>query len=134
MSASVNKVILIGNLGKDPEVRLTQYGKKIANFSLATTESWTDKETGLKKEQTEWHKIVIYNENLAQVADKYLKKGDKVYITGHIQNRKWTDNNGMEHISTEIVLQNFNGELVMLANKKENHVGGQDFHNHNDFM
>lgn len=131
MSGSVNKVIIVGNLGKDPEVRLTQYGKKIANLSVATKESWTDKETGTKKEQTEWHRIVIFNENLADIASKYIKKGDRIYIEGQLHTRKWTDNTGTEHVTTEITLPKFGGELVMLNTKTTHHVGGEDFSAYN---
>jgi len=114
MAGSVNKVILIGNLGKDPEVRSMQNGGKVANLSIATSESWRDKATGEKKEKTEWHRVVIFNENLVKVAESYLKKGSKVYIEGSLQTRKWTDNSGVEKYSTEVVLQKFRGELTML--------------------
>lgn len=117
MAGSVNKVILVGNLGKDPEVRQTQDGKPIVNLSLATTESWRDKGTGERKDKTEWHRIVIFNENLAKVAEQYLKKGSSVYIEGQLQTRKWTDKDGIEKYSTEVVLQNFRGELTMLGSK-----------------
>jgi single-strand DNA-binding protein len=115
MSESVNKVILVGNLGKDPEIRSTQDGRKIVNFSLATAESWKDKSTGERKEKTEWHKVVIFNEGLAKVAESYLKKGAKVYVEGQLQTRKWTDQQGQEKYSTEVVLQAFGGTLVMLS-------------------
>lgn len=115
--ASLNKVQLIGNLGKDPEVRNTQDGRAIVNFSLATTESWRDKSTGERKEKTEWHTIVIFNEGLAKVAEKYLKKGSSVYVEGQLQTRKWVDKNGDDRYSTEVVLQNFRGELVMLGDR-----------------
>jgi single-strand DNA-binding protein len=117
MAGSVNKVILVGNLGKDPEVRHTQDGKPIVNLSLATTESWRDKGTGERKDKTEWHRVVIFNENLAKVAEQYLKKGSSVYIEGQLQTRKWTDKDGVEKYSTEVVLQNFRGELTMLGGK-----------------
>ena len=117
MAGSVNKVILVGNLGKDPEVRHTQDGKAIVNLSLATSESWRDKATGERKEKTEWHRVVIFNENLAKVAEQYLKKGSTVYIEGQLQTRKWTDKDGAEKYSTEVVLQNFRGELTMLGGK-----------------
>ena len=117
MAGSVNKVILVGNLGKDPEVRHTQDGKAIINLSLATSESWRDKATGERKEKTEWHRVVIFNENLAKVAEQYLKKGSTVYIEGQLQTRKWTDKDGAEKYSTEVVLQNFRGELTMLGGK-----------------
>ncbi len=117
MAGSVNKVILVGNLGKDPEVRHTQEGKAIVSLSLATSENWRDKQTGERKEKTEWHRVVIFNENLAKVAEQYLKKGAKVYIEGQLQTRKYTDNSGVEKYSTEVVLQNFRGELTMLDSR-----------------
>ena len=117
MAGSVNKVILVGNLGKDPEVRHTQDGKPIVNLSLATSENWRDRQTGERKEKTEWHRVVIFNENLAKVAEQYLKKGAKVYVEGQLQTRKWTDNSGVEKYSTEVVLQNFRGELTMLDSR-----------------
>ena len=113
MAGSVNKVILIGNLGKDPEVRTLQDGKKVANLSIATSESWKDKATGEKKERTEWNRVVVWGP-LADVAEKYLHKGSKVYVCGSLQTRKWTDQAGVEKYSTEIVLQGFNAELTML--------------------
>ena len=115
MAGSVNKVILVGNLGRDPEVRHTQDGKPIVNLSLATSESWRDRNTGERKEKTEWHRVVIFNENLAKVAEQYLKKGSTVYIEGQLQTRKYTDKDGQEKYSTEVVLQNFRGELTMLG-------------------
>jgi len=114
MAGSVNKVILVGNLGKDPEVRHSQDGKAIVNLSLATSENWRDKQTGERKERTEWHRVVIFNENLAKIAEQYLKKGAKIYIEGQLQTRKYTDNSGVEKYSTEVVLQNYRGELTML--------------------
>ena len=114
MAGSVNKVILVGNLGRDPEFRSTQDGQRIANFSLATSESWRDRNSGERKERTEWHRIVIFNERLAEIAEKYLKKGAKVYLEGALQTRKWTDKDGQERYTTEIVLQTFRGELTML--------------------
>ena len=117
MAGSVNKVILVGNLGKDPEVRHTQDGKPIVNLSIATSESWRDKGSGERKEKTEWHRVVIFNEALAKVAEQYLKKGSTVYIEGQLQTRKWTDKDGAEKYSTEVVLQNFRGELTMLGGK-----------------
>lgn len=120
--ASLNKVQLIGHLGKDPEVRHTQDGKAIVSMSLATTESWTDKSTGERKEKTEWHRIVIFNDNLAKVAEKYLKKGSGVYVEGQLQTRKFVNKNGEEQYTTEIVLQNYRGEIVMLGGKD----GGKD--------
>src|SRR5437899_12890023 len=114
MAGSVNKVILIGNLGRDPEIRSTQDGMRIANLAVATSESWRDRVSGERKERTEWHRVVIFNERLAEIAEKYLKKGAKVYIEGALQTRKWTDNGGQERYTTEIVLQRFRGELTML--------------------
>ena len=117
--ASVNKVILVGNLGQDPEIRATQNGKEIANFSLATSESWKDKATGEKKENTQWHRVVVFNENLVNVVKNYVKKGSKIYVEGQLQTRKWTDKDGVEKYSTEVVLQNFGGTIVMLDSKKD---------------
>jgi single-strand DNA-binding protein len=114
MAGSVNKVILVGNLGKDPEIRRTQDGRPIANLSIATSETWRDKATGERKEKTEWHRVVIFNEGLCKVAEQYLKKGAKVYIEGALQTRKWTDQSGAEKYSTEVVLQGFNSTLTML--------------------
>lgn len=114
--SSVNKAILVGNLGADPEIRSMQNGGKVCNFSLATSESWKDKATGEKRERTEWHRVVIFNEGLAGVAERYLKKGSKVYVEGQIQTRKW-EKDGQDHYSTEIVLQGFNSTLVMLDPK-----------------
>ena len=111
MAGSVNKVILVGNLGKDPDVRRTTSGDPVVNLSLATSESWRDKATGERKEKTEWHRVVIFNKNLAEVAEKYLRKGSKVYVEGQLQTRKWTDKDGAEKYSTEVVLQNFRGDL-----------------------
>jgi single-strand DNA-binding protein len=114
MAGSVNKVILVGNLGRDPEMRSTQDGMRIATLALATSDNWRDKMSGERKERTEWHRVVIFNERLAEVAEKYLKKGAKVYIEGALQTRKWTDNSGQERYTTEVVLQRFRGELTML--------------------
>jgi single-strand DNA-binding protein len=114
MAGSVNKVILIGNLGKDPEIRRTQDGRPIANLSVATSESWRDKTTGERREKTEWHRVVIFNEQLCKIAEQYLKKGSKVYLEGSLQTRKWTDQQGVEKYSTEVVLQGFNAQLTML--------------------
>ena len=114
MAGSVNKVILVGNLGKDPEVRRMQDGRPVVNMSVATSESWRDKTTGERKEKTEWHRVVIFNEGLCKVAEQYLKKGAKVYIEGQLQTRKWTDQAGVEKYSTEVVLQGFNSNLTML--------------------
>jgi single-strand DNA-binding protein len=114
MAGSVNKVILIGNLGRDPEVRSLQNGGEVANLSVATSESWRDRESGERRERTEWHRVVIFNENLLKVAKQYLKKGSKVYLEGQLQTRKWTDQSGQERYSTEVVLPRFRGELTML--------------------
>jgi single-strand DNA-binding protein len=114
MAGSVNKVILIGNLGADPEVRRTQDGRPIVNLRVATTETWRDKATSERKERTEWHRVVIFSEGLAKVAEQYLKKGSKVYLEGQLQTRKWQDQQGQDRYSTEVVLQNFNAQLVLL--------------------
>ena len=114
MAGSVNKVILVGNLGRDPEVRSTQDGTKVANLSLATSENWKDKNSGERREKTEWHRVAIFNERLVDVAEKYLKKGSKVYIEGQLQTRKWTDQSGQVRYTTEVVLNRFRGELTML--------------------
>ena len=114
MAGSVNKVILVGNVGKDPEIRRTQDGRPIANLSLATSETWRDKATGERKEKTEWHRVVIFSEPLCKVVEQYVKKGSKLYIEGALQTRKWTDQSGVEKYSTEVVLQGFNGSLTML--------------------
>jgi single-strand DNA-binding protein len=124
MAGSVNKVILVGNLGKDPEIRRTQDGRPIANLSVATSENWRDKATGERKEKTEWHRVVIFNEGLCKVAEQYLKKGAKVYIEGQLQTRKWTDQSGVEKYSTEVVLQGFNSTLTMLDGRSS---GGGSF-------
>lgn len=124
MAGSVNKVILIGNLGRDPEVRKTQDGKSIVQLSIATSENWRDKNTGERREKTEWHRVVIFNEGLTRVAEQYLKKGSKVYIEGQLQTRKWTDQSGQEKYTTEVVLQGFNSTLTMLDGRRE---GGGDF-------
>ena len=124
MAGSVNKVILVGNLGKDPEIRRTQDGRPIANLSVATSETWRDKATGERKEKTEWHRVVIFNEGLCKVAEQYLKKGAKVYIEGQLQTRKWTDQSGVEKYSTEVVLQGFNSNLTMLDGRSG---GGGNF-------
>lgn len=114
MAGSINKVILVGNLGRDPEIRSTNDGTRIANLALATSETWRDRNSGERKERTEWHRVVIFNERLVEVVEKYVKKGSKLYIEGALQTRKWTDNQGQERYSTEIVLQRFRGELTML--------------------
>jgi single-strand DNA-binding protein len=127
MAGSVNKVILIGNLGADPDIRRTQDGRPIANLSIATSESWRDKNTGERREKTEWHRVVIFNEGLCKIAENYLKKGSKVYIEGALQTRKWTDQSGQDKYSTEVVLQGFNGNLTMLDGRSEGGGGGRDF-------
>src|SRR5688572_29970687 len=127
MAGSVNKVILVGNLGRDPEIRRTQDGRPIAQLSVATSENWRDKTTGERKEKTEWHRVVIFSEGLAKVAEQYLKKGAKVYIEGALQTRKWTDKDGIEKYSTEIVLQGFNSTLTMLDGARGAGGGGGDF-------
>jgi len=124
MAGSVNKVILVGNLGKDPEVRRMTSGDPVVNLSIATSESWRDKASGERKEKTEWHRVVIFNKNLAEVAEKYLRKGAKVYVEGQLQTRKWTDKDGAEKYSTEVVLQNFRGELTMLDGRNGGGEGG----------
>jgi len=131
MSGSVNKVILIGNLGADPEIRRTNDGRPIANLRVATTESWRDRNTGERREKTEWHRVVIFNEGLCKVAEQYLKKGSKVYIEGQLQTRKWEDQSGQERYSTEVVLQGFNSTLTMLdgrgGGERVDDAGGGDF-------
>src|SRR5712675_1499891 len=126
MAGSVNKVILVGNLGRDPEVRRLTSGDPVVNLSVATSESWRDKASGERKERTEWHRVVIFNENLAKVAEQYLRKGAKVYLEGALQTRKWTDKDGAERYSTEVVLQRFRGELVMLDSRGEGGGGAPD--------
>ena len=129
MAGSVNKVILIGNLGADPEIRRTQDSRPVANLRLATSESWKDKTTGERKEKTEWHRVVIFNENLCRIAEQYLKKGSKVFIEGALQTRKWQDQSGQDRYSTEVVLQGFRGELTLLdrAGGASGGGGGGDF-------
>lgn len=122
MSGSVNKVILVGNVGRDPEVRSTQEGRKIVNLSIATSESWKDKNSGERKEKAEWHRVVIFNDNLAGIVERYVTKGSKVYIEGQLQTRKWTDQSGQERYATEIVLQQYRGELQLLSGR----AGGGD--------
>ena len=125
MAGSVNKVILVGNLGNDPDIRRTQDGRPIANLSVATSESWKDRNTGERREKTEWHRVVIFNEGLCRIAEQYLRKGSKVYLEGQLQTRKWQDQNGQDRYSTEVVLQGFNGNLTMLDNRGEG--GGGNF-------
>jgi single-strand DNA-binding protein len=130
MAGSINKVILVGNLGKDPEVRATQDGREICSFSIATSEQWKDKQTGERKDKTEWHRIVIFNEGLVRVAKEYLRKGSKVYIEGQLQTRKWTNKEGQEVYSTEVVLQGFSSNLTMLDGKRDGEraaIGGGDY-------
>ena len=122
MAGSVNKVILVGNLGKDPEVRTTQDGTKIVNLTLATSENWNDRQTGERKERTEWHRVVIFNDRIGDVAERFLKKGSKIYVEGALQTRKWTDQSGAERYSTEVVVGRFKGELTMLDTRS----GGGD--------
>jgi single-strand DNA-binding protein len=117
MAGSVNKVILIGNLGRDPEIRSLNNGERVAQLSIATSETWRDKSSGERKEKTEWHRVVIFNDNIVKVAENYLKKGSTVYIEGALQTRKWTDNAGVEKFSTEVVIQRFNGQLTMLGGR-----------------
>jgi len=124
MSGSVNKVILVGNLGRDPEIRTLNSGDRVANFSVATSETWRDRNTGERRERTEWHRVVIFNDNLVKVAENYLKKGSKVYLEGALQTRKFTDQSGQEKYSTEVVLQKFRGELTMLDGRGEG--GGRE--------
>ena len=119
MSGSVNRVILVGNLGADPEIRYTQDERPIANLRMATSQTWRDKDTGERREKTEWHRVVIFNEGLAKVAEQYLKKGSRIYLEGALTTRKWTDQSGQERYTTEVVLQGFNASLVMLGNPKE---------------
>ena len=125
MAGSVNKVTLVGNLGRDPEVRNMQDGSPVVNLSIATSETWRDRSSGERRERTEWHRVVIFNENLAKVAQNYLRKGSKVYLEGQLQTRKWTDQSGQDKYTTEIVLQRYRGELTMLDGRGEG--GGGDF-------
>ncbi len=127
MAGSVNKVILIGNLGKDPEVRTFQSGDKVVNFSIATSESWKDRATGERKEKTEWHNISVYNKGLVTVCENYLKKGSKVYIEGQLETRKWQDQNGNDRYTTEVALRPFRSELTMLDGRSGSGAGGGDF-------
>jgi len=141
MAGSVNKVILIGNLGRDPEVRSFQNGGKVANLRIATSETWKDRQTGERKERTEWHTVVLYNEALVRLAEQYLRKGSKVYIEGKLETRKWQDQSGQDRYSTEVALRPFGGELTMLDGRGEggggsSYGGGQsggDFGGGNDF-
>lgn len=124
MSGSVNKVILIGNLGRDPEVRRLNSGESVVSLNVATTESWRDKASGERKDRTEWHRVVIFNENLGKIAEQYLKKGSKVYLEGQLQTRKWADKDGVEKYTTEVVLQRYRGELTLMDSRG---AGGGDF-------
>jgi single-strand DNA-binding protein len=130
MSGSVNKVILIGNLGRDPEVRTMQNGGKVCNLSVATSERWRDRNSGEMQERTEWHRVVVFDEKIADVCERYLRKGSKVYLEGQLQTRKWTDQSGVEKYTTEVVLQRFRGNLVMLDGRGE---GGGDYSSGGDY-
>ena len=127
MAGSINKVILVGNLGADPEIRRTQDGRPIANLSIATSESWRDKNTGERRDKTEWHRVVIFSEGLCKVAENYLRKGSKVYLEGQLQTRKWQDQQGQDRYSTEVVLQGFSSNLTMLDGRNDNQGGGGDY-------
>lgn len=127
MAGSVNKVILVGNLGRDPEIRHTQSGQKLANLSVATSETWRDKQSGERREKTEWHRVVIFDERLAEIAEKYLRKGSKVYLEGSLQTRKWTGNDGQDKYTTEVVLQRFSGVLTMLDSAGGGSGGGGSY-------
>ncbi|MDG2286294.1 MAG: single-stranded DNA-binding protein [Alphaproteobacteria bacterium] len=124
MAGSINKVILVGNLGRDPEIRSMQDGGKIVQLSVATSESWRDRNSGERRERTEWHRVVIFNENLAKVAEQYLRKGSSIYVEGQLQTRKWTDQQGQEKYTTEVVLQRYRGELTMLGGRGDGGPGG----------
>jgi single-strand DNA-binding protein len=126
MAGSVNKVILVGNLGRDPEIRTMQSGGRLCNLSVATSESWKDRNSGERREKTEWHRVVIFNDALAGVAERYLRKGSKVYLEGQLETRKWTDNAGVEKYSTEVVLRPYRGELTMLDGRDGGGSGGRD--------
>ena len=133
MAGSVNKVILVGNLGRDPEIRNTQDGAKIVNLSVATSERWKDRMSGEPRERTEWHRVVIYNENLARVAEQYLRKGSSVYVEGQLQTRKWTDQSGQDKYTTEVVLQRFRGEMVMLDSRGGGQGQGGGYDSQSDY-
>ena len=124
MAGSVNKAILIGNLGRDPEIRSLQDGNKVVNLSLATSETWRDRSTGERREKTEWHRVVIFDEKLTEIAEKYLRKGSKIYLEGQIQTRKWQDQSGQEKYTTEVVLNRFRGTLTMLDSRRDSEGGG----------
>ncbi|MCR9256058.1 MAG: single-stranded DNA-binding protein [Alphaproteobacteria bacterium] len=134
MAGSVNKVILVGNLGRDPEIRSMQNGGRVCNLSLATSESWKDRNTGERQERTEWHRVVIFNEPLVDVCERFLKKGSKIYVEGALQTRKWTDQNGQERYSTEVVLQRYRGELTMLDGRSEGGSGGGGYGGGGDYQ
>jgi len=127
MAGSVNKVILVGNLGRDPEVRTTQNGSKLVNMSVATSESWRDRQSGERREKTEWHRVVVFDERIAETCEKYLKKGSKVYLEGTLQTRKWTGNDGVEKYTTEVVIPRFNGVMTMLDTRGGGGGGGGDY-------
>jgi single-strand DNA-binding protein len=133
MAGSVNKVILIGNLGKDPDVRTTQNGSRVASFSVATSESWKDKMTGERKENTQWHRVVIFNDALVGVAERFLRKGTKVYIEGQLESRKWTGDDGKENITTEVVLRQYRGDLTILDRLNDNNGEGGSYGGGNTF-
>ena len=133
MAGSVNKVILVGNLGADPEIRRTQDGRPIANFSVATSENWRDKNTGERRERTEWHRVVVFNEGLCKVIESYLRKGSKVYLEGALQTRKWQDQSGVDKYTTEVVLQGFNSTLTMLDSRADSSGGGYSQGGGNDY-
>jgi single-strand DNA-binding protein len=124
MAGSVNRVILVGNLGRDPEIRTTQSGERVATLSLATSESWNDKQSGERREKTEWHRVVCFNERIVEVAERFLRKGSKVYVEGSLQTRKWTDQTGQERYTTEVVLSRYRGELTMLDNRSGGSTAG----------
>lgn len=126
MAGSVNKVILVGNVGKDPEIRTTQDGAKLANFTLATSETWNDRASGERKERTEWHRVVVFNDRIADVVEKYVKKGAKLYVEGSLQTRKWTDQSGQERYTTEVVITRFKGELTMLDSRSSGGDSGYE--------
>jgi single-strand DNA-binding protein len=126
MAGSVNKVILIGNIGKDPEIRSTQSGGKIANLTLATSETWNDKASGERKEKTEWHRVVVFNDRLVDVVERFVKKGRKLYVEGSLQTRKWTDQSGQEKYTTEVVVDRFRGEITLLDSQRGADEGGGD--------
>lgn len=127
MAGTVNKVILVGNLGRDPEIRSTQDGTKITHLSVATTDTWRDRTSGERRERTEWHRVVIFNDKLGEVAEKYLRKGSKVYLEGALQTRKWTDQSGQDRYTTEVVLQRYRGEMTMLDTRAGGPGGGGDY-------